>query len=38
MGSFDSVVAQRGTRCEKKVKSVKSVFFPFSQECKVLTL
>ena len=36
--SFDSVVAQRGTRCEKKVKSVKSVFFPFSQECKVLTL
>ena len=25
--SFDSVVAQRGTRCEKKVKSVKSVFF-----------
>lgn len=36
--SFDSVVAQRGTRCEKKVKSVKSVFFPSSQECKVLTL
>jgi len=27
MGSFDSVVAQRGTRCEEKVKSVKSVFF-----------